>query len=197
MSKPKRITAGLTLFALLAIAIGPAQGMWQNKKLGPPVIATLDLERVFNEINRRNVAEAALAQELEGYRGQAEDLKAQAERQKTDLELLVPGTEKYEKAEKEWVTTVLNYKAMVAFIQAKLDAVRAGARREIYDAITTAAAEFAKANGIDFIITNDSGLELQEGKDIQIVQQLALRRVVFASAAFDVTDDLITWMNAP
>ena len=52
-------------------------------------------------------------------------------------------------------------------------------------------------DSIDFIVTNDSMLPLQDGNDIQIVQQLALRRVVYANPSFDITDELIGWMNNP
>ncbi len=186
---------GLIVFALAVI--GPTHAVLSLKQLNPPVIATLDLERVFNEINRRNQAEADLEQELKRFQRQAEDLRNEAERLKTDLELLVPGTEKYEEAEKQWTAIVLDYRAVVAFIESKLDLVRADARRNIYEAITIAAAKFADANGIDFIVTDDSHLPLQEGNDIQIVQQLALRRVVYANPSFDITDDLIGWMNSP
>ena len=187
----------IIVVALAVLAIGPAYAVWPQKQLDPPVIGTVSLERVFNGINRRNQAEADLVKELTPFQDQAEALRAKAERLKADLELLVPGTEKHEHAEKEWIETVLDYRAVVAFLEAKLDVVRAEARMLIYTAITEAAAQYAEDNNIDFIITDDSRLPLQAGNDIQVVQQLALRRLVYANPSFDITDELIGWMNSP
>ena len=192
-----RFLAALGLLVLAVAVIGPAHAMLSLKQLPAPVIATLDLERIFNEIDRKNQAEVHIEKELKKYQEQAEALRAEADRLKADLELLVPGTDKYEQAEKLWIAAVLDYQATVAFVEAKLDVIRAEAWADIYEAITSAAAKFAGANGIDFIITDDSRLPLQAGNNNQIVQQLALRRVVYANPTFDITTQLIDWMNAP
>ena len=179
------------------VVIGPSYAVWQAAKLEAPVICTVDLERVFNDIKKRNEAEADLEEDLAVFQNRAEDLRKEAERLAQDSEALVPGTEKHEQAQKELRQAALDWRAMVEFIQLKLDSRRAEARRELFDQIITATVKYAEANGIDFVITNDSKLSIQAGTDLQIVQQLALRRVVYASDAFDVTDGLIAWMNAP
>ena len=93
--------------------------------------------------------------------------------------------------------SALGYRAMAEFIQYKRDATRATARRKLFDEIIDAASEYAEGNGIDFLITNDSKLSIQEGTDMQIVQQLALRRMIYANDAYDITDKLIDWINGP
>jgi Skp family chaperone for outer membrane proteins len=165
--------------------------------LEPPVMATVDLERVFNDITARMEAEGHLEAEIKAFQARADELRTEAERLAEDRDMLVPGTEKFDKVQKELMQTALDYRAMVEFVRIKLDNTRAVARRELFDQIITAAAEYADANGIDFIITNDSALPIQQGTDIQIVQQLALRRIVYARSTFDITDSLIAWMNAP
>ena len=153
--------------ALLATAIiAPTYAVWPAFQFDPPVIGSLNLERVFNEIRQLQQAQAELEAELTKFQEQAEALKQEAERLWADLELLVPGTEKYAKAEKEWKRAVLDLQAVVAFADAKRDSMLSDARRLLFSTITDAAAEFAKANGIDFIITNDSGLSIQQ----QLVQ---------------------------
>lgn len=163
----------------------------------PPVIATVDLERVFNDIKARNQAEGVLETEIKGFQTRADELRAEAERLAEDRDMLVPGTDKFDKVQKQLMQTALDYRAMVEFVRLKLDSTRAEARRELFDQILDAAAAYAESEGIDFIITNDSSLPIQEGTDMQIVQQLALRRVVYASKAFDITDGLIEWLNKP
>ncbi len=189
------VTACVVLLAAMVIA--PTNGVWTAGLLEPPVIATLDLERVFNDIDRRNQAEVDLEARLQTYQAQAQELQSKAKRLGEDIEMLAPGTQKYDSAQKQLTQAAVEYRAMTEFIQLKLDATRAEARRDLFAQIIDAAAEYAKSNGIDFIITNDSVLPIQQGTDIQIVQQLALRRVVYASELYDVTESLVTWMNMP
>ena len=192
-----RLYVAVGLAVLGVVVIAPSYAVWQATVLQPPVICTVNLERVFNDIKRRNEAESDLEKDLTVYQVQADELRKEAERLAQDIEALVPGTEKHEQAQKQLTKTALDYRAMVEFIQLKLDSRRAEARRGLFSQIMAATAEYAEANGIDFIITNDSKLAIQAGTDMQIVQQLALRRVVYANDTFDATDGLIAWMNAP
>ena len=192
-----RLYVAVGLAVLGVVMIAPSYAVWQTAVLQPPIVCTVDLERVFNDIKGRGEAEANLEKDLSVYQDRADDLRKDAERLSEDIEALVPGTEKHDEAQKQLTKAALDYAAMVEFIQLKLDSRRAEARRDLFTQIIDAAAEYAKANGIDYIVTNDSKLTIQAGTDIQIVQQLALRRIVFANDDFDATDGLIAWMNAP
>jgi Skp family chaperone for outer membrane proteins len=67
----------------------------------------------------------------------------------------------------------------------------------LFNEIIEEAAKYAKENGIDFLLTDDSKIMIQPGTDVQIVQQLALRRMIYVNEAYDITDALIAWINAP
>lgn len=195
--KHTRIVVTASVVLLAAVVIAPTNGVWTAGLLPPPVIATIDLERVFNDIDRRNQAEVDLEAELQAYQDQAGELKAEAKSLAEDRDMLAPGTQKYDQAEKRLTQVAVEYRAMVEFIQLKLDSTRAEARRDLFAQIIDATGKYAQSNGIDFIITNDSTLPVHAGTDIQIVQQLALRRVVYASGAYDVSKGVIAWMNTP
>jgi Skp family chaperone for outer membrane proteins len=189
---PAAIIAGLIAAALF---LGPAYANWLGAPGQPAVVAGLDLERAFNEIDRRAGAEAELERLGEEFQQQRDALRTAAEQAKLDLDMLVTGTDQYKKAQEAWTQAVLDYSAYVEFTKAKLDAKRAEARRKIYDVIVEEAGKYAAANGIDFILADDSNIGLVEGTDLQIVQQMSLRRLVYANPSFDVTDDLIAWIN--
>ncbi len=163
----------------------------------PPtaIIATMDFERVFDEVDRRADAEFKLDKLDEELRDRMETFREMADRLKQDLAQLVPGTEQYQKTEKDYKQTVLDFRAMVEFRKAKLDAARARARVEIGQQIVKSAATYAAANGIAFIIANDSETGFTQGTDRQIVQQMLLQRIIYASPECDITDDLIAWIN--
>jgi Skp family chaperone for outer membrane proteins len=186
------------LIVLLAVAVvAPAYALLSSMQLTPPVVATVSLERVFNEIDALDKAQKEVEAAILPYQQSADELRLTAERLREDLDLFVPGTDRYLAAEAKWTQAVVNYQAMRAFIEAKGDALRAEARAKIYKSITDSARAFAENNGIDVVMTNDSSIPLQEGNDMQIIQQLALRRVVYANPGLDVTDQLIAWINIP
>ena len=81
------------------------------------------------------------------------------------------------------------------FITIKIDAMMADQRIQIYEEIISAATEFAEQHGIDFIITNDSEIALQAGTDMQIMQQMTTRRIVYANDSLDITNELVQWIN--
>ncbi len=175
-----------------AIAVGFTAG---RGAMAPATIGCVDLERVFNECIWLAEAEEQLAKITAVHQKEADRLRAEVELARQDLELLVPGTEQYKKAERAYVQATVDFRAYVEFSGAKLEVERAKTRRNIYDRIAGAAERYAVAHGIGYIITNDSASDLQEGTDRQVVQQLLLRRVVYASSEYDVTDDLITWIK--
>lgn len=189
------VATGVVL--LVAAVIAPTYGVWTANLLNPPVIGTIDLERVFNDIEARIRAEADLEAEIMVLQTRADEMREEARRLAEELEMFVAGTAKFQSAQKQLMQSALDYRAMTEFVKLKLDASRAEFRRGLFNQIIEEASKYAQANGIDFILTNDSQLPIQEGSDMQVVQQLALRRVVYAAGTYDITDGLIEWINTP
>ncbi len=179
----------------LAVGVGPAYALLSMAPIRPAVIAFVDLQKVFNLSDGRAEAQAeleALGQKLDD---QVETLRQEIKTLQADLELLVPGTPKHDEAEKTVVAAAADLLALIDFKAAKLDAKTAQSRTLVYDEIVLAAVEFAEQHDIDFILTDDSILDLRPGTDVQVVQQMSLRRVVYANPEFDITDELIAWIN--
>ncbi len=179
----------------LAVGVGPAYALLSMAPTRPAVIAFVDLQKVFNDSDKRAEAQAeleALGQELDD---KVEALRQEIKTLQANIELLVPGTPKYKEAEKKLVAAAADHRAWIEFKAAKLDAKTAQRRTQVYDEIVLAATVFAEQHNIDFILTDDSILELRPGSDVQVVQQMSLRRVVYANPEFDITDELIAWIN--
>ena len=187
--------AAFLVLLLAAAVVAPSQTVSTIAELRPPIVATVDLEKIFNEIDRRAAAEIRLEEQARQFREQADAMRTEADLLKQDLELFVRGTPQYQDAEKAWKQTVLDYRALVEFSKGKLEAARASFRIEIYQEIIDAAGFFAAERQIDYVLTNDSVIEVHEGTDLQVVQQMLLRRIVYANPEFDLTDDLIVYIN--
>lgn len=191
-----RLTVNLVCLLLLVAAIvAPSNAVHFTVPSRPAIIATVNLEKVFNNNDGWAQTRIELVELGEDLQAQAEAMRDEADLLKQDLDLLVPGTPKFQKAEKEWKQAILSFRAQVDFTKAKLDAERAKAARENYQQIFDAAQRFCLANGIDFILTDDSGIDLEGANDMQVIQQMSLRQIVYANQTLDVTDDLLAWIN--
>ncbi len=188
-----RLYLGIAL--VLALGVGPAYALLSMAPTRPAVIGFVDLQKVFNESVGRAEAQAELEGLGQGLDDQEEALRQEISVLQSDLELLLVGTPKYQEAEKKVIGVAADLRAWVEFKGRKLDAKRAQRRTQVYDEIVLAATEFAEQNNIDFILTDDSILELRPGTDGQVVQQMSLRRVVYANPELDITDELIVWIN--
>ncbi len=188
-----RLYLGIAL--VLALGVGPAYALLSMAPTRPAVIGFVDLQKVFNESVGRAEAQAELEGLGQGLDDQEEALRQEFNALQSELDLLLAGTPKYKEAEKKVVGAVADLRAWVEFKGRKLDAKRAQRRTQVYDEIVLAATEFAEQNNIDFILTDDSILELRPGTDGQVVQQMSLRRVVYANPELDITDELIVWIN--
>lgn len=191
---PSVIPAAVVGFALLLLALAASPP--GERSPGPLLIAHVDLERVFNEINPKSQAEVELEQTRLRCDKRKEELRNEVELLKGDLELLVPGTEQYQKAERKLRDAAIAYSAWVEFAKAKIEHDRAEARKEIYEQIGRSSASFAQARGFGYLVSDDSSRKVEEGNELQIIQQMAFRRLLYAEHSFDVTDELIEWINS-
>ena len=66
----------------------------------------------------------------------------------------------------------------------------------MYDHIRAASAKLAKKNGWDVVFVNDAAVPLPDGDNPNIMGEISSRRVLYANVEFDVTDQLIEYMNA-
>lgn len=81
--------------------------------------------------------------------------------------------------------------------QTRLDIARGDMMREMYEKVTLAASQYAENNGYDLILVDDRSFPLARPQSTTATQQEAIRnkRILFARASLDVTDQVLTQMN--
>lgn len=183
------------LAIIIAILVVPAYALVSTAPVRPAVVAFMNLEKVFNNVSMREKAEDGL-KDLEAK------LKAQLNEKTAEVQMLQENADNYEKGSPKYMDAMQasldaasKMSAFSEFIGYKLDAMMAEQRIQIYDEIILAATEFAEQHAIDFIIMDDSSIDLQLGTDMQIKQQMTTRRIVYANEALDITSELIQWIN--
>lgn len=183
------------LAIIIAILVVPAYAILSTAPTRPAVVAFMNLEKVFNNVDLRNEAETGL-QDLEAKLKAQLDVKtAEVQMLQDNADIYEKGSAKYMDAMQESLDAASKMSAFIDFMTYKLDATMAKQRIQIYDEIILAATEFAEQHAIDFIIMDDSSIELQLGTDMQIKQQMTTRRIVYANESLDITDELIQWIN--
>ncbi len=176
------LCAGLAAFA----ALSPDR---------PAVVATVDLERVFNSGDlptRTEVRRQAMSEQLGARR---DELRLEIEDLQAELESFQPGSDAQIEVAGRIEEAIAEFRAWEGFAAIKLEAEQSKAMRDIYLSIREAAATLAKERGWDYVLVDDTVPTIQPGGAEQMQQQIGSRRFLYANGAFDVTDELVARLN--
>jgi Skp family chaperone for outer membrane proteins len=160
----------------------------------------VSLSRVLEGLQQRADAEVELTQK-------ADQIRAEDKRREEEIATLqeqfkhINEIEAKQQLEEDIALLGLNYQAWVRFVKDQLDVDRALLLQSLYRSIKAAIQELAETEGYDLVLVDDSQGDLKWSEDSplnregQTLQQIAARRVLYASPVIDVTDDLVERMN--
>jgi Skp family chaperone for outer membrane proteins len=162
----------------------------------PAVVASVDLERVFNSIDLQAKTEARLQTVAADLDAQRKVLRDGIEELNAELETFQPGSAAQLEVATRIEEAISEFRAFEGFARAKAEAEQAKAMRQIYMTIRQAAADLAKERGWDYVMVDDSIPTIEPTDSQRMLQQISSRRFLFANPSFDITDDLIAKLNA-
>jgi Skp family chaperone for outer membrane proteins len=186
----------VTLIATLLILVGyQAFAMRPQAQLAPAVVATVDLEKVYNSLDAKTESDKevqVLFDELNAEYGKKGD---QIKQMQADLADLAPGGPKHKELQDQiWLETE-RYRGLNELISAKVDAERSRTMKRLYLNIRAAVEEMAQTNGYDVVLVNDSISEIPPGTVEDMTRQISARRVIYANKRVDITAAVIAFMN--
>jgi len=203
MRLPNFLRSESTLFtaavAAVALALGaslmrPHAGH-STPDTTPSRVATIDLEKIYNSIERYTEIlnglkklNEELDQKINAQQSVVKDLEA-------ELDSFKAGSDAQAAAVQKLQIAVGEFRAIQQFSNAKLEMERARALRDTYLAIKDAARRFAERDGLDYILLDDSLPEMDPANAAKTMQQISARRFIFATPKADVTEKLIAFMN--
>ncbi len=161
----------------------------------PTVVATVDLETVFNQLKEREARHSALQAQAQALVDKNDGLQAEIEQLQLDLEDYARGSDKFLEIEDQLLRKTFEFQAQVTFAKRITQLRNAESIKEIYLNIKKAAANLARERGIDLVFVDDTKVEIQDGDEQQINQQISARRMLYVNPAIDITQDLIAVMN--
>jgi Skp family chaperone for outer membrane proteins len=162
----------------------------------PAVVASVDLERVFNSIDLQAKTEARLQTVAADLDAQRKVLRDGIEELNAELETFQPGSAAQLEVATRIEEAISEFRAFEGFARAKAEAEQAKAMRQIYMKIRQAAADLAKERGWDYVMVDDSIPTIEPTDSQRMLQQISSRRFLYANPSFDITDDLIAKLNA-
>ncbi len=180
---------------LVAALLGYQSLAAQRGVVAPSVIATVNLERVFQNLDEKGAADIELQEIADDLEAEGRTMKQAIDLSEQDLDLFAPGSPKYQEALEEWTLGTLRYKSFIEFGRRKIDWQKANTLKRIYQSIKTSAGALAEASGYDMIFVDDSIAQMQPGSEAEMTRQISARRMLYTSPGIDVTDELVTRMN--
>lgn len=187
------LVAGV-LFASLAMS--PVVLIAQNStSRTPSVVATVNLETIFNNLDEKVAADDRLQQYADELQAQQDQTRDQIARMEEEIGGLAPGTTAYQEKFRELAKKSVEYQAQVELNRSRLDKQKGFTLREIYLNIKAEAHSMSQEFGIDIVMLDDSVVDLDIGSEADVSRQISARRTLYCNPQLDVTQDLIDRMN--
>lgn len=185
------VTTALAALALIAAGAGAVSNAL--KPPTPPLIATVNLEVVFNSLHERFTRDEAREARKNQLNEKIKQLKATFDDTKKKLEQATPA----EQGPLRETLQRLGFDAdnEVKFSEQALDNMRGEALAAMYEKIAESAAQLAKKSGYTMVAADDQGAKIILSGTNDVVRQIALKRMLYIDSAHDITPELITSMN--
>lgn len=187
----------LEILAAVALAAG-ALGFALRpsaRDVPPTRLAVVDLEKVFNSIDRYSSAQAVLKESVAVLEKQVSDGEARVKGLESELDSYQPGSDAQAAAVQKLQIAVGEFRATQQFVAAKIEMEQARVLRDTYLAIKDAARRFAENAGYDYVMLDDSVVNMDPANAQKTMAQISARRFIFANPKSDVTEKLVGFMN--
>ena len=190
-------TAGTLAIASLLFGGALAGGLIAGASFAPnpAVTCTVDLSKLFSQSNLNvnlNVRIKAMNDDLEARVKSIED---KIKLKRDELELFAENSPRWAAAQQEFQELIGSLNAEKKFAQDKMGVEGAKAIAEMYRSVRSVIEAYSKAQGIDYVMLNDSLARILPADPEKTMDQIAQRRFLYATDAYDITDAILFEMN--
>ena len=190
------VAAALGAAALLA-PTRPASAAPQDR---PVRVATVNIPRVFDEIQETKDAKVRLTQDRQRLAAEQKTKLEQLQAVKAEGGNFRRGSDQYADWRQRYVRAQIQQQAWEATAKQEMDWRVKMQTRETFEKIATAVAEYASGNQIDLVLSdhqpNVTDEELEKVPAEQIGALIDRRRVIYASKNADISDAIIASLDA-
>jgi Skp family chaperone for outer membrane proteins len=162
----------------------------------PTIVATVNIERLFQNLDERSAADTRLTRLAEELDAETQRRQEEIERLNEELEIYAPGSRQHRELNEQIALKGYQLQAYLDFAMRKLDSEKSKFFRGLYDRIKQAVAAAAAENGYDVVFVDDSIVDLpRDATEQEMKRQISARRMLFATNQIDITDQLVGRMN--
>ena len=194
MKQLTRLTLALALSALLLAA--PAAGAQDR----PARVATVNMPRVFTEIQERKDVEGRLRQDQQRLASEQKQRLDELKKIEAEGGNFRRGSEQYEEWRQRFMKARIAQQAWAETAKQEMDWRLKRQTRDIFDKITKTVTEYANGNGIDLVLADHqptlSDEELEKIPAERIGEIMDRRRVIHTSKNADISDAIIAALDA-
>ena len=201
--KAMKITMNLPVFVivvLLAVVAGYEVFAGRAAAPTPAVVAVVRIEPLFDGLKQRAEAAAGVDQLLGEIETEAQARQEAIEALREEHRNTVDATEREAVADTIAMETLKN-DSWLQTAKQKHELDKAVYLQNLYKKVFDAIQTLALTEGYDLVIVDDSGDALPFVRSsrvvpqVQVLQQLTSRKVLFVNPTLDITEDLIMRMN--
>ena len=187
----------ILLLALLAGLVAyQTQANRASSSAPPAVIATVNIERLFQNLDERSAADTRLTRLAEELDAESQRRREEMQQLNEELEIYAPGSKQHQEHNEQIALKGYQLQGFLDFAMRKLDAEKSKFFRRLYDRIKQAVAATAQENGYDVVFVDDSVVDLpRTATEEEMKRQISARRMLYTNAQIDITDELVERMN--
>ncbi len=190
----------LPLVLVLAAVIGWQAMGQRNAGPAPVTLAAIRMDTLVENLDERANAKAEVARMEREIADEQKARQDELTKLEDEFKDLLPGPMKDELRDRIAMKG-LQYKSWYEGSMEELEAEKALRLKDLYRKIKIAIKAMAETAGYDIVIQNDESSDLPFESDsrvpaqVQVLQQISSRKVLYLKPAVDVTQDLIVRMN--
>lgn len=194
--KQRRVMHILLAITSLALVAATAR-LSLNVPTAPPIVATVDLEKLFNSRSDQAGEAQRLSGIAEDFDTQVADLRDVVENLQAELENFEEGGAAWIAASQKVANAVSEYRAFEQYARLKMEAERSKSMQGSYERIKQIVASFAAAQSppIDIVLIDDSIPDFEASDLAGTERQISARRMLYANESYDITDAILATMN--
>jgi Skp family chaperone for outer membrane proteins len=161
----------------------------------PTAVATVDLQKVFEQLKEKTQLEADLRTRTEDLQQQEQDRRKTLANAQSDLDLLAPGTEAFNAKQLELEKGVIELRSWSEFENQKLNRERGLQLENLYRKSLDAIGRVAGETGYDVVLFRESDPTFRYENPQQLSTLIQVRKVLWSKDEIDLTADVIQRMN--
>lgn len=187
------VAASLLIVATLAAALGA--GIASNR-LAPTTVAVLDIDRLSAEMDEFKVPAEDFQSKQTARREELRAIQTRMSSIAEELEL-IPDGDQDTRISKLTQQAVLEseLKTKQQLYQQASDLEQAQLFKKMFDRIEAGAKQIAQRDGIDIVLVDDRVFKLSATNRAAQSAALESKKILFATDAVDITDELLTMLN--